>query len=57
MDPVKVGIIGCGYISGTYLKNSKLLKILDVTACADLVPERADKRAQEFNIPKACSVE
>jgi predicted dehydrogenase len=39
------------------LKNSKLLKILDVTACADLVPERADKRAQEFNIPKACSVE
>jgi predicted dehydrogenase len=57
MKPVKIGIVGCGYISGIYLKNSKLYRSLDVTACADLIPERAEKRAQEFNIPKSCSVE
>ncbi len=57
MKPVKVGIIGCGYISGIYLKNSRILKNLEVTACADLISERAEKRAQEFNIPRACGVE
>ncbi len=57
MKPVNVGIVGCGYISGIYLKNSGLLKNLDVTTCADLIPERADKRAKEFSIPRACSVE
>src|SRR4030042_2987160 len=57
MKPVKIGIIGCGYISGIYLKNSKLHRNLEVVACADLIPERAEKRALEFNIPKSCSVE
>jgi predicted dehydrogenase len=57
MKPVKIGIIGCGYISGIYLKNSKLYRSIDVAACSDLIPERAEKRAQEFNIPKSCSVE
>ena len=46
MKPVKTGIIGCGYISGIYLKNSKLFESFEVTACADLIPERAKKRAR-----------
>ena len=56
MKPVKTGVIGCGYISGIYLRNSKLFESFEVTACADLIPERAKKRAEEFSIPKACSV-
>jgi len=57
MNKVKIGVIGCGQISGAYLKNcTQKFDILDVVACADLVPALAQKRAEEFNIPKACSV-
>lgn len=56
-NPVKVGVIGCGTISGIYLQMAKRLRILDVQACADLYLERAQARATEFEIPRACSVE
>ena len=55
--PAKVGIIGCGAISGAYLKNSKLFAAFDVVAVADTRPEAAQSRAEEFHVPKACSVE
>jgi predicted dehydrogenase len=56
-SPVKVGVIGCGNISPIYFKNGKKLEILDIVACADLILERATARAQEFDIPRACTVE
>ncbi len=52
MKESKVGIVGCGKISGIYLQRCKLFEILDVVACADIDIERA----KEFNVPKACSV-
>ncbi len=57
MEKSKVGIIGCGKISGIYLQRCKLFEILDVVACADINIERARKRVKEFNVPKDCSVE
>lgn len=57
MEKTKVGIIGCGKISGAYLSKCKLFEILDVVACADIDIGRAKERAKEFNVPKACSVE
>ncbi len=58
MDKVKVGIIGCGNISSIYLKNlTKMFNITEVVACADLDIERARAKAEEFGIPKACSVD
>jgi len=57
MDKVKIGIIGCGNISGNYLTNARTFPILEVIACADLDLGRAQARAHEFNIPKACSVD
>ncbi len=53
----KVGIIGCGNIFPAYIKGSRVFDILEIAACADLMPERAAARAKEFNIPKALSVE
>ena len=39
---VKVGIVGCGNISGIYFDRMKTkFDILEVAACADLVPEKA----------------
>ena len=54
---VKVGVVGCGNISPAYFKNMPNFGILDVAACADMLPERAQGRSTEFNIPRACSVE
>jgi predicted dehydrogenase len=56
MSSIKVGIIGCGNISPIYFKAGQTFEILEIVACADLDVERAQMRAQEFNIPKACSV-
>jgi predicted dehydrogenase len=54
---VKVGVIGCGNISPIYFKAGKKFDILDIVACADLLMERAEARAAEFDVPKACTVE
>ncbi|MFA6111670.1 MAG: Gfo/Idh/MocA family oxidoreductase, partial [Candidatus Latescibacterota bacterium] len=55
-ERVKVGVIGCGNISGAYLKVSKGFPSIEVAAVADLDPERARARATEFGVPKACAV-
>ena len=49
--PVRVGLIGCGYISEIYLKNASRFDSFDIVACADAVPERARERAAEFALP------
>ena len=54
---VKVGIIGCGNISGAYLKGCASFGILEVVACADIDPSRAQARAEEFGVARACSVD
>jgi len=51
IKPIKVGLIGSGQISGTYLKNMKTrFRILEVVGCSDIIPERAAGRAEEFGI-------
>ena len=48
--PVKVGIIGCGAISHTYLKGLKTFPILETVHLADLDPERARAQAEAYGI-------
>jgi predicted dehydrogenase len=50
VKPVKVAVIGCGTISRIYMENIRRFRILDLVACADIIPERAEKRAGEFGI-------
>ncbi len=57
MKKVKIGMIGCGNISEIYMQNCKKFPILDLVACADLDLERARSRAEQFDIPRACTVE
>lgn len=54
---MKVGIVGCGNISDIYIKNIKQFDILGVAACADLDMERARKKAETFELPRACTVD
>ena len=53
----KVGVIGCGAISGAYFNTNKTFNFFDIVACADLDLERAKASAAEFDIAKACSVD
>ncbi|MGA1530827.1 MAG: Gfo/Idh/MocA family protein [Kiritimatiellia bacterium] len=50
MKKIKVGIIGCGNISGAYFKASAKFEVLDLVACADINPEAARTRAEEFSV-------
>jgi len=57
LSTTKVGIIGCGKICGIYFKNGQVFQDIEMAACADLLPGRAQQKAEEFGVPKACSVE
>lgn len=48
--PVKVGLIGCGNISEIYLKNDARFETYQIVAVADLLPERAQARAEQFGL-------
>jgi len=56
-DKTKVGVVGCGAICGAYFPTMKNSPYLDVVACSDLIAERAQAKADEFEIPKACTTE
>ena len=56
-ERTKIGLIGCGNISGAYLNTNKNFSFFDIIACADLDVERAKQRAEEYDIPKGCSVD
>ena len=38
MNPVRVGVVGCGVISGIYFQNLLKFGAVDVVACSDLIP-------------------
>ncbi len=58
MEKVKVGIVGCGNISGIYFRNMcDVFEVLDVVACADLDMARAEASAAEHEGVKAMTVD
>lgn len=57
MKRTKVGVIGCGNISGIYLQADKTFEILETVACADLIMEKAQEQAEKHGIPRACTPE
>lgn len=52
---IKVGIIGAGTISGAYLENVETFEALEIISIADIVVERAQQKALEYNVAKACA--
>jgi len=53
VDPVNVGIVGCGNISPIYIENLSNFPATRVVAVADLDPNRARERASAYGIPRA----
>ena len=48
---MKVGIIGCGNIADTYIKNSKIyFNNFEIIACADINNQVSKKFSEKYNI-------
>ena len=56
MKRTKCGIVGCGMISDTYFKAAKRFRNIEIIACCDIIPSRAEAKAQEYGA-KAVSLE
>lgn len=53
MKKIKIGIVGCGDISGIYLKNiTGMFKEIEIAGVCDLVSAKAEKAVEEYKIPK-----
>ncbi len=47
---MRVGFVGCGNILPQYVRGCRGFEILEVAACADIDPARAEAAAQEYGI-------
>jgi predicted homoserine dehydrogenase-like protein len=48
---VRLGLIGCGSVSGVYLPHLTKCPYVEVVSVCDIIPERAKNRAAQFNVP------
>lgn len=47
---IRVGLIGCGSVSGVYLPQLSTCPYVELVSTCDIIPERAERRAREFKI-------
>ncbi|WP_050032996.1 Gfo/Idh/MocA family protein [Halorubrum halophilum] len=50
MEPLSVGVLGCGTISDAYFSSDDQFDCFEITACADLDSERSAAKADEYRI-------
>jgi predicted dehydrogenase len=48
--PIRVGIVGAGYISAAYLRAAKDFREISMVSCADVLRTNAETRAKEFGL-------
>ncbi len=56
MNPMRVGLIGCGNISNVYFEAGRRFRDFQIVACADLDPARAEAAATRHAIPRVLDV-
>ena len=54
-DIYKVGLIGCGSISDAYIRGLRKFPWLELTSLSDLDVPRAEAKAAEYGVAKACA--
>ena len=53
MKPVKIGVVGCGKISGIYFKNlTQLFGMVEVKGAYDIIEERMVNAQQTYGFEK-----
>jgi len=55
MEPLRIGIVGCGNISGIYFQNLGKYRATEIVAVADLDLDRARGAAEKHGVPLALS--
>ena len=50
MNKLGIGVIGCGNISAAYMRLAPLFRGIEMRACADMNPDAAKARADEFGL-------
>lgn len=53
MTVAGIGVIGCGNIAMTYMRNAALFRNVRLVACADVVPQAAIQRGREYGVRAA----
>ena len=48
---IRVGLIGCGSVSGQYLPHLSKSPFVELVSVCDIIPERAKKASEKYNIP------
>jgi len=57
MQPLRIGVVGVGNISGIYFKNLGKFRSTEVVACADIDLDRAKAAAEANGIPHALTTD
>ena len=57
MNRSRCAIVGCGVIAPEYARTLNHLDFVDLVACADAFPERAEQLAANYDIPRALTFE
>jgi predicted dehydrogenase len=52
MEPVKLGVIGCGVIGTFHLSAASKSSLIDLVAAADLIDDKVKKAAEQYNVKK-----
>ena len=50
--PIRVGVVGAGFVSTFHLKAIRHVPGTQIVGIADLIPERAERQAKKFGIPR-----
>lgn len=53
LNKIRIGIIGCGSVSGVYLPHLSQCPYAELVSTCDIIYDRARKRAAEFSIPNS----
>src|SRR5262245_29521015 len=48
---IKVGVIGCGSVSHSYLPHLSKCPYVELVSACDIIPSRAEAQGKKFNIP------
>lgn len=48
---IRIGVIGCGSVSHSYLPHLTQCRYVQLVSACDIIPERARAQAERFNIP------
>lgn len=48
---IRIGLIGCGSVSGQYLPHLSKSPYVELVSVCDIIPEKAKKASEKYNIP------